>query len=61
VNSPNGVGSLEEAMYLMLKGKPRVLEINNRELALITQRLLVFNEGNSINLARILTRLNAHA
>jgi|TARA_B100001063_G_scaffold121284_2_gene113218 hypothetical protein len=54
---PKGVGNLEEAMYLMLKGKPRVLEINNRDKAANKQAI----NGGYINRARILTRLMATA
>jgi hypothetical protein len=57
VNSPKGVGSLEEAMYLMLKGETSVLEINSREIAANKQTI----NGDLVNLARILTRLIAHA
>jgi len=57
VNSPKGVGSLEEAMYLMLKGKTSVLEINSREIAANKQTI----NGGLLNLARILTRFAAHA
>jgi hypothetical protein len=57
VKMPKGVGNLEEAMYLMLKGKPRVLEINNRDKAANKQAI----NGVYMNRARILTRLMATA
>ena len=57
VNSPKGVGSLEEAMYLMLKGKTSVLEFNSREITTNKQTI----NGGLLNLRRILTRLAAHA